>query len=63
MPTFSNSCNGVIATAGQQLADCVITNRFLPDTDGDGLANTWETNGIDINGDNSIDLRLDGANA
>ena len=63
VPTFSNSCNGVITTAGQQLADCVITNRYLPDTDGDGLANTWETNGIDINGDNSIDLRLPGANA
>ena len=63
IPTFSNSCNGVITTAGQQLADCVITNRYVPDTDGDGLANTWETNGIDINNDTTIDLRLPGANA
>ncbi len=63
VPTFSNSCNGVITTAGQQLADCVITNRYLPDTDGDGLADTWETNGIDINNDTNIDLTLPGANA
>ena len=61
-PTFSNSCNGVITTAGQQLADCVITNRFLADADGDGIPNTWETNGIDINNDGTIDFRLPGAN-
>ena len=50
-PIFSNGCNGVITRAGQQLPNCVITNRYLPDADGDGIANTWETNGIDINND------------
>jgi hypothetical protein len=28
------------------------------DSDGDGLLNSWETNGIDINGDGTIDLAL-----
>jgi len=29
-----------------------------PDTDGDGLLDSWETDGIDINGDGTIDLDL-----
>lgn len=28
------------------------------DSDGDGLLDTWETNGIDVNGDGTIDLNL-----
>jgi hypothetical protein len=33
------------------------------DTDGDGLLDTWETNGIDANNDGVIDFRLPQANA
>ena len=36
-PVFNNNCNGTITTAGQQLGDCIITNRFLADGDGDGI--------------------------
>ena len=32
------------------------------DDDGDGLFNTWEENGVDINGDRIIDLVLNNAN-
>lgn len=32
--------------------------KYVFDTDGDGLLDTWETNGIDINGDGIIDLNL-----
>jgi hypothetical protein len=32
------------------------------DTDGDGLLDTWETNGIDVNNDGVIDFRLPEAN-
>jgi hypothetical protein len=64
-PVLSNSCNGVVPTPtrpGQQLPDCIITNRYLADTDGDGLSDTWETNGIDINNDGRIDFNLPQAN-
>ncbi len=32
-----------------------------PDSDGDGLCDTWETTGIDADGDGTIDLTLPGA--
>jgi choice-of-anchor C domain-containing protein len=32
------------------------------DTDGDGLLDTWEVNGIDVNNDGTIDVRLEGVN-
>ena len=32
------------------------------DSDGDGLLDTWETTGIDFDGDSIIDLVLNGAN-
>jgi hypothetical protein len=57
---FSN-CNGQITGSGQA-RECIITNKYLPDADGDGLANTWETNGIDWNNDGTIDFTLPGAN-
>lgn len=57
---FSN-CNGQITGSGQS-RECIITNKYLPDADGDGLANTWETNGIDWNNDGTIDFTLPGAN-
>lgn len=62
-PIVSNGCIGSVTTPGQQLPDCIITNRYLPDTDGDGIANTWETNGIDLNNDGTIDYSLPGANS
>ncbi|HZL37389.1 MAG TPA: Calx-beta domain-containing protein, partial [Tepidisphaeraceae bacterium] len=39
------------------------TSEFsMVDTDADGLANAWETNGIDYNEDGTIDFTLPGAN-
>lgn len=38
------------------------TSEFsMVDTDGDGLADTWETRGIDIDEDGTVDLTLPGA--
>lgn len=33
-------------------------SRYIFDTDGDGLLDVWETNGMDVNGDGTIDLNL-----
>ncbi len=58
-PIFNNNCNGVITTGGQQLGNCIITNRYLPDRDGDRLADVWEAaEGVDWNNDGAIDLPL-----
>ena len=38
----------------------VVTVSSLPDTDGDGLPDLWETEGLDFNGDGTIDLDLPG---
>lgn len=35
--------------------------KYEFDKDGDGLFDTWETSGIDINGDGTVDLTLPGA--
>jgi hypothetical protein len=59
--TDASACNGVI-TGTNQVRQCTIINRYLEDTDGDGLPNTWETNGIDINNDGVIDYRIPNAN-
>ncbi len=42
-----------------------VTNSCTVDSDGDGLNNCWENNGIDINNDSTVDLNLPamGANA
>src|SRR5205823_3946031 len=39
------------------------TSEFsMVDSDADRLADFWEENGIDVNGDGTIDVRLSGAN-
>lgn len=56
--------SGTIVTAASSL---YLTNSVygqlppLGDADGDGLLNTWEVNGIDVNNDGVIDFRLPGA--
>jgi hypothetical protein len=52
-----NNCSGVINSSGEG-RQCVITNRYLTDTDGDGLPDTWELNGIDVNNDGMIYFTL-----
>ncbi len=32
---------------------------MIDDSDGDGLADLWETEGIDVDNDGQVDLRLD----
>jgi hypothetical protein len=39
-----------------------VNGQAQADTDGDGLLDTWETNGIDVNNDGVIDFRLPQAN-
>ena len=36
-----------------------VTYEVIDDSDGDGLADLWETEGIDVDNDGQIDLRLD----
>ena len=51
------------ATGTEVLATCDFTLVVLPpdgDEDGDGLMNRWETNGIDVNNDGTIELKLGG---
>ncbi len=47
------------ATAAQEM----VMRGVHIDSDLDGLLDHWETDGIDINGDRSADLRLSGAGA
>ena len=57
--------NKVVATATELAPDGkpLNTSEFSSlDTDGDGLYDIWETQGIDINNDNIIDYTLPGAN-
>lgn len=44
--------------------DLIVVVRIVPDTDGDGLWDDWETVGIDTDGDGTVDLNLpaEGAN-
>jgi hypothetical protein len=52
-------------TDGRTLATCsttVLVRAPNGDEDGDGLFNSWETTGIDANGDGTVDLTLPGAN-
>jgi hypothetical protein len=50
------------ATGGTVLARCNFTLDLLPnpnlDSDGDGLLDTWERNGIDVNHDGTVELPL-----
>jgi RTX calcium-binding nonapeptide repeat (4 copies) len=45
----TSSCNGVI-TGTNETRQCTVINRYLQDADGDGLPNTWETDGIPLQG-------------
>ena len=52
------------ATSTTVLASCTINLTIIDpatDSDGDGLPNGWEADGIDKNGDGTIDLALDKA--
>ena len=50
-------------TAGDtNWVDDVYAVDIAPDTDGDGLLDTWETSGIDADGDGTVDLTLPFAN-
>jgi hypothetical protein len=40
----------------------VYKTDFMPDADFDGLADVWETTGIDLNGDGTVEITLPGAN-
>jgi hypothetical protein len=50
------------ATGGTVLGRCFLRLNLLPrpslDSDGDGLLNSWETNGIDVDHDGTADLPL-----
>jgi len=39
-------------------AECMLVIKMDVDTDGDGLLDTWETEGLDINEDGTVDLDL-----
>lgn len=56
----TSDCNGVISGTGET-RQCTVINRYLSDLDGDGLPDTWESNGIDRNNDGIIDYRIPGA--
>ena len=52
-------------TGGTILGSCQYTFTILPagaDSDGDGLFDSWETSGLDVDLNGSIDLTLPGAN-
>jgi hypothetical protein len=53
------------ATGSAVLASCDFTLDLAPnpalDSDADGLLDTWETNGIDVNHDGTVDLALNAA--
>lgn len=50
-----------LTTADTNQVNDVYTIDISPDSDGDGLLDTWESNGVDANGDGTIDLVLPGA--
>ena len=57
--TRSPDCSGTMSD--ERAFTCIITNTYLEanaDTDGDGLLDTWEKNGIDANNDGIIDFVL-----
>ena len=59
----SSDCTGTINDG--DFRTCTMTNAYLSpngDTDGDGLRNTWEINGIDQNNDGRIDFVIPDAN-
>lgn len=49
-------------TGASVIASCEVTLTVDRDTDADGLADSWETTGIDADGDHTPDLTLPGAN-
>lgn len=49
------------AQSDNDFNDLIVNVRIDGDTDGDGLWDDWETNGIDFDGDGKIDLQLVGA--
>jgi uncharacterized repeat protein (TIGR01451 family) len=54
------------ATGSTVLATCQFTVTILDataDTDGDGLFDAWETGGVDVDLDGTVDLTLPGANS
>jgi hypothetical protein len=69
---MSTSQGGLVAvkadvneTTSCGFSDCKVVVKIKPaclkDSDGDGLCDDWETNGIDIDNDNIIDLNLQNA--
>jgi hypothetical protein len=63
--SFTATGTEILASATMSASSYLIgsvNGQVQADTDGDGLLDTWETNGIDVNNDGIIDFVLPQAN-